>query len=171
MTIIGMATVAAEDLYSNPLELFREAIVPALTNSERGKVETTWRGFFLRADHQSEFKREHDPSDFGIFLDVSVRDAVEVPKFVDSRERTAGLTRRTVKFPAVRKEHDAQGLVVTLVYGDQADAESIKAIDRFIAGVRRKAEQSSTGQPATKPADKRPIEDQPSTPTSKGSPR
>ena len=40
-----------------------------------------------------------------------------------------------------------------------------------IADEKRQAEQAGAGQPATKPADKPPVKDQPSTPTSKDLPR
>jgi hypothetical protein len=137
--LAGLATAKAEDLFANPLELFRAALMPALTCTERAKVETTWRGFFLRADSQSAMELGIEPSECGIYLDVAVRDAVEIPLAEDSTRKDGGVTRRTVKFPA-GGENREQGLLVTLVYGGLANAEALKAIEASIAEIQRRAE-------------------------------
>lgn len=148
--IFTIATATAEELFASPLKLFQDALVPALTHSESGSsVTRTWRGFQLRADSQSGLKNQHVPSDAGIRLDASVRDAVEVPKFTDTTTTEKGITTRTVRFPAVGENQD-QGLVVTLVHGPGANREALDAINRSIANIRRRAEQAGTGQPATR---------------------
>lgn len=143
LIITTIATATAEDLFASPLTLFQEALVPALTHSEGGSVTKTWRGFKLRADSQSGLKNQEVPSDAGIRLDASVRDAVEVPKFTDTTTTEKGITTRTVRFPAVGENQD-QGLVVTLVHGERANKEALEAINRSIASIRRRAEQDAS---------------------------
>lgn len=150
---LAITSAADGDLFRNPVHLFEAVLIPALTQGERAKVQTTWRGFYLRTDTQSGLKNEYTPSAAGIYLDASVRDWVEVRKFTDTTTREEGITIRTVKFPASGASQ-VEGLVVTLAHGARANKEVLEAINRSIADIRRKAEPDGADQPATAPESK-----------------
>jgi hypothetical protein len=84
--------IGSVDLFASPIHLFEDAIVPAMSGNEKGIVRKTWRGFQLRADSQAAIKNESVPSETGIFLDASVRDAAEIPKYSNTDKRIAALS-------------------------------------------------------------------------------
>lgn len=130
-------TASAGHLFDNPIELFSEALIPSLSHSERAKVQTTLRGFLLRADLQSAMDQEYVASESGIYLDVAVRDPEEVPVFNDATTVKGSITTRIVEIPSQNGEEVA--LRVSLEYGKNAPVETLKAINLCIANITNKA--------------------------------
>lgn len=146
LLIVPQVVRAEEDLFANPLTLFQGALTPVLQGNERGVVETTWRGFRLRADAQQKIA-EKNPSEVGIELKVAVRDAVEIPKLSDESAREVGLITRTVSFPAPTSK-SPQGLRVVIRYGMKAPKKSLAAIEEVLAGIKKRFKE----EPAEKSA-------------------
>jgi hypothetical protein len=117
-------------LFDHPETLFSEAFLPVLSHFERGRIQNTWRGFYLRGDTQAGFRNEYDPSEAGLYLDVGVRDPAEISKFEDSRKSSGKLTERTIEFPATKRSGDA--LRIIFIYGAKADAGAMASINKDI---------------------------------------
>ena len=83
-----------------------------------------------------------EPSEYGLYLNVAVRDAEEVNGLSDRIEQKGAVTHRLVQIPPPKGGD--QAIVILLDYGAKASAEAIRAIDSCIAGVVKFA-----GQPAT----------------------
>lgn len=120
--------------FDSPVALFKEFYVPALEGFERATIATTWRGFVLRGDRQAKIEAP-EPSESGISLDVEVRDGGEIPKLQDVTIRKDGLTIRTVRYPAAGS--DPQALLVRFVYGVEANAEVVKAIEKNLEAIKK----------------------------------
>lgn len=160
----GMAE-SEKGLFENPIEFFSGALLPSLSNSEAAKIITTHRGFYIRADSHPGLQDEYDPSELGIYLDVSVRDPEEILVFKDSTTTRGLITTRTVELPAPKNEQVA--LRITLVYGKSAPEKALAAIRASIAGTIKTSEQAGAGQPATRPESKSEGSDKPQ-PEAKG---
>jgi hypothetical protein len=127
----------AEAVFDHPSSLFPHSFLPALAHFEKAKVETTLRGFYLRADTFPGFNREHDPSAAGIYLNVAVRDPQEIPYFKDASTVVGEVTERTVEFPEPEKARVA--LRVVFKFGSHANPDAIKAISNDIEEVINQA--------------------------------
>ncbi|MEK7950543.1 hypothetical protein [Luteolibacter soli] len=135
----------AKNPLDSPVALFKECYVPVMENNLGAVLRNTNRGFVLRGAGTHERAAPDCPaSDDLIELDVAVRDATEIPAFEDKTEKKGELTVRTVRFPAFppgQKIKEAQGLVVTLTCGPNADEESLAAIGKCVDAVKK-----TTGQ-------------------------
>jgi hypothetical protein len=135
----------AGDLFGNPRRLFANSFLPVLSRFEKARIETTLRGFHLRADTFPAFKQEHDPSDAGLYLDVAVRDPEEIPGFRDSSRMVGGVTERMVEFPAF--ENGEVALRIVFKFGSHASTEAIHAIGKDIEALIRECENARVGSP------------------------
>jgi hypothetical protein len=134
----------AEEVFASPMSLFAGAYVPVMEKSLCASLKKTLRGFVLRADSTNEKAEARLPSDEGISLDVSVRDAAEIPAFEDTSTNEEGLIKRIVRFPASfpsRPGEDTQGLVVILIHGRHANPSALAAIAKSIDAIKRPTEQ------------------------------
>jgi hypothetical protein len=134
--LLAASAMAAESHgpFYSPVTGFSNALIPILEGFEKAKIEKTLRGFIARADSAPGFKRsETDPSESGLYLNVSVRDAEEVKALSDSTEEIGVFSRRTVKIPA--PPHGDQAIVIELDYGGKVPSEVLRAIDSCIKGV------------------------------------
>jgi hypothetical protein len=137
--LIGLGAVSAGGLFDTPIEHFSEALAPVLSGSEKGKVETTLRGFYLRADIFPRMQNETEPSENGIYLNVAVRDAEEIPAFTDVTVTKNAISTRTVEFTALKGS--TQGLRIHFAYGKDAPEESLAAIRASIAKIIKASKQ------------------------------
>jgi hypothetical protein len=139
--LLGLASaIAAEpkDAWHGPVMGFSEAIAPILDGFEKANVKTTLRGFIARGDTSPGFAAsEIDPSEDGLYLNVAVRDAEEVPSLLDKVEKKGAITYRLVEIPA--RPGREQGLRISLHYGPGARAEAIRAIDGCIGKIKKAA--------------------------------
>jgi hypothetical protein len=136
MHLLAASVMAAESRgpFYSPVTGFSDALIPILHDFEKAKIETTLRGFIVRADSAPGFAHsETDPSEFGLYLNVSVRDAKEVKAFSDSTEGKGGFSRRLVKIPPPRGGD--QAIVIELDYGPRVSPDVLRAIDKCISGV------------------------------------
>jgi hypothetical protein len=138
-------SAVGKGLFDNPVELFSGCLIPCLSHSERAKIQTTWRGFYLRADTQPGFKDEYSPSDSGIYLDVAVRDPKEIPTFKDSSTTQNSITKRTIEIPAPKTDQVA--LRISLLYGKDASKESLSSINASIQKIIMTSEQGAAANP------------------------
>ena len=139
-SLIGLGSVSAGGLFeNNSIEHFSEALAPVLSGSEKAKVETTLRGFYLRADIFPGMEDETEPSENGIYLNVAVRDAEEIPAFTDVTVTKDSISTRTVEFTAPKGS--TQGLRIHFVYGKDAPEESLAAIRASIARLIKASKQ------------------------------
>ena len=152
MTLRLVGAAPPKGLFYNPIGLFQGALLSSLSNSERAKIQTTWRGFYLRADTQPGFEHEYDPSESGIYLDVAVRDPEEIPVFRDLTTREGLITKRTVEIPAPGNEQVA--LRITLAYGEAAPQEALAAIRASTTKTITASAQGAPGQPAARAGSK-----------------
>jgi hypothetical protein len=147
-TLIGLGAVSAGGLFeNNSIEHFSEALAPVLSGSEKAKVETTLRGFYLRADIFPRMDDETEPSENGIYLNVAVRDAEEIPAFTDVTVTKDSISTRTVEFTAPKGS--VQGLRIYFVYGKDAPEGSLAAIRASIAKLIKASKQGSAEKAAS----------------------
>jgi hypothetical protein len=144
---------------ATPLAVFAGKFAIVAEHFERAKIETTWGGFYLRADTQHHFKTSDSlPSSEGFWLGVralpveDLKTATAPPE----REPSAAYTEKVVglKFPKV--EGADSGLLITLRYGAKCDAKLISELLKGIEVMEKQAEeaqQGGAGQPATKPTE------------------
>jgi len=134
-----------QNLFDSPVALFKECYVPVMERNFGAVLSNTNRGFVLRGAGTHERAESKGPmADDGLELDVAVRDATEIPVFEDKTKKEGALTVRIVRFPAFPPGQDiakAQGLVVTLTSGPNADKEALEAIGKCIDAVKK-----TTGQ-------------------------
>ena len=130
-----------DDLFYDPIALFSDVFAKVLPHFDRAKVQTTWGGFYIRADTQSKFKEEFIPSKAGLLFSVKVRDSADIPRFEDFTTSTKDQTTRNVKLPARNKAE--QGLGLYYEYGKDADEKAVSAINSSIDAVIKRAEPSS----------------------------
>lgn len=123
----------AEAVFDNPSSLFPNSFLPVLAHFEKAKIETTLRGFYLRADTFPGFNQEYAPSAAGIYLNVAVRDPEEIPKFKDTSTVVGEVTERTVEFPELKGGEVA--LRIVFKFGSHASSEAVSAIGRDIETV------------------------------------
>lgn len=97
-----------------------------LSHFEKAKIETTLRGFYLRADTFPGFNQEHDPSAAGIYLNVAVRDSEEISEFKDTSKVAGEITERTVEFPRIR--NGEVSLRIVFKFGSHASSEAVNAV-------------------------------------------
>jgi len=118
----------------DPVSAFSSALAPILTSGERGKIQTTWRGFFARGDTQAGLqKSDTEPTAQGLYLDVEVRDAEEALELSDVTVQEGGITCRKVRTPAPKG--DPQSLLIVFRYGPDAEREAIAAIEACITKI------------------------------------
>lgn len=134
----------AGGVFDNPSLLFPNSYLPVLSRFEKAKIETTLRGFYLRADTFPGFKQEHDPSDAGLYLNVAVRDPEEIPKFTDSSKIDGEITERTVEFPKLKNGEVALRIVFTC--GSHANPEALKAISSDIESVIKQVNEARAAE-------------------------
>ncbi len=84
-------------------------------------------------------ENETEPSENGIYLNVAVRDAEEIPAFTDVTVTKDDLSTRTVEFTAPKRS--TQGLRIHFVYGKDAPEESLAAIRASIAKLIKASKQ------------------------------
>ena len=120
----------AGGILGDPIVLFPNSFLPVLSRFEKAKIETTLRGFYLRADTFPGIKEEHEPSDAGLYLNVAVRDPEEILKFKDSSKTDGEITERMVEFPELKNGEVALRIVFT--FGSHANPDAIKAISNDI---------------------------------------
>lgn len=136
----ALARESSGPFYS-PVMGFSEALAPILSGFEKAKIETTLRGFVARGDSAPGFAQsEMDPSEYGVYLNVAVRDAQEVNGFSDRTEEKGAFMRRTVKIPP--PSGGDQAIVVELDYGRKVSGDVLRAIDKCISGVVSFSKQS-----------------------------
>ena len=143
LVLVGAAfasTACAKGLFDNPVALFPDANLIILSKFEQAKIETTHRGFYLRADTAPGIRNEYDPSEAGLYLDVAVRDPQEISKFNDSHKSSGKLTERTIAFPPTKGDPDA--LRITFIYGASADTGAVSTLNQDIDDVIKKYNQS-----------------------------
>ncbi len=131
--VILFQDASAREIFDDPIRLFPNSFLPALSHFEKAKIETTLRGFHLRADTFPGFNQEYDPSDAGIYLNVAVRDSEEIPEFKDSSTVVGEFTERTVEFP--EPGEGGVALRVVFKFGSHANPETIKAIGNDVEEV------------------------------------
>jgi hypothetical protein len=143
--LLAGAALAAEPKgpFYSPITGFSDAFLPLLTGFEKASVETTLRGFIARADSFPGYRNSDvEPSEYGLYLNVAVRDAEEVNGLSDRTEQKGAVTHRLVQIPPPKGGD--QAIVIQFDYGGKASAETIKAIDSCIAGIVKFA-----GRPVT----------------------
>lgn len=136
LPVLACSALAAEPEgpFYRPISGFSEALLPILSGFEKASVETTLRGFIARADSFPGYRNsDMEPSDYGLYLNVAVRDADEVKEYSDRSGEKGGVTYRLIQIPAPKGGD--QSMVIEFDYGGKASAESVKAIDACIAGV------------------------------------
>jgi len=136
--LLASSALAAESRgpFYSPITGFTDALVPVLAGFEKASVETTLRGFIARADSFPGYRNsDSEPSEYGLYLNVAVRDAEEVKALSDLSEPKGAVTHRLVQIPAPKGGD--QAMVIQIDYGPKASAESIRAIDECIAGIKR----------------------------------
>jgi hypothetical protein len=138
------AVVQAGGRFDNPPALFPGSMISVMSHFEKAKIEKTWRGFYLRADTQPGMASETEPTETGIYLDVAVRDAEEIPEFKDSSAVAGEITRRIVEIPAAKREGDEVALRIVFTFGSGANAEALAASRKEIDGIVRGAEGKKT---------------------------
>jgi hypothetical protein len=120
--------------FYDPVTGFSKALTPILSGFEKAKVETTLRGFIARADSFPGFdKSDLEPTEYGLYLNVAVRDADEVKGFSDHTEMKESITHRLVQITPPKGGD--QAIVIALDYGPKVAPKVIRAIDKCIRGV------------------------------------
>jgi hypothetical protein len=149
-SILSLVAVAAlvtaplchtEEIFYSPVALFKEAYVPVMQGCFAASLKKTLRGFILRGDGTGDKAEARLPSDEGIFLDVVVRDAIEIPEFEDLTSVEGDLIARSVRFPAFppgQPLEQSQGLVVTLIYGSKVSPGVLKAVTKCIESIKQR---------------------------------
>jgi len=130
----------ADSPLGNPSALFKECYVPVMEKCFKASITKTLRGFVMRGDTNPENISAALPSDEGLFLDVEVRDAIEIPAFKDVTTTEGVLTKRTVSFPAfpaAQASDGSQGLLVTFIYGPNVNPAAIGAIGKCIGAIKK----------------------------------
>lgn len=133
----------AGDIFGNPSQLFPNSFLPVLAHFEKARIETTLRGFYLRADTFPGIQK-NDPSDAGLYLNVAVRDPEEIPKFRDSSKVVGEVTERMVELPAFKNGEVA--LRVVFQFGPHANPEAVKAIGKDIEAVIKACEKARASE-------------------------
>jgi hypothetical protein len=123
----------ARQVFDDPIRLFPNSFLPALSHFEKARIETTLRGFYLRADTFPGFNQEHDPSAAGIYLNVAVRDPEEISEFKDTSKVAGEITERTVEFPRIG--NGEVSLRIVFKFGSHASSEAVSAVGRDIETV------------------------------------
>ena len=127
--------------FYSPVTGFSDALAPILTAFEKAKVETTLRGFIARADSLPGFRQsDTEPSAYGLYLNVAVRDPEEVKGFSDKTEQKGTYTHRLVQIPPPKGGD--QALVIELDFGRNVSADIIRVIDTCIGGVIKFSKQA-----------------------------
>jgi hypothetical protein len=142
--LLATSSVFAESPgpFYSPVTGFSDALVPILDGFEKAKIESTLRGFIARADSFPGFSQsENDPSEYGLYLNVAVRDSVEVKGFSDHTEQKGAISHRLVQIPPPKGGD--QAIVIELDFGRKVSAKVIRAIDMCIRRVVRFSKQSN----------------------------
>jgi hypothetical protein len=151
LVAVLLQNAPAGGVFHDPRLLFPNSLLPALSQFEKVKIETTLRGFYLRADTHPGFKDEQDPSDAGLYLNVAASDPEEITKFSDTSKVANGVTERVVEFPGPGNGQTALRLVFK--FGARAGPEAIKAIGDDIEAIIK---QANTDLSANKLVDEKP---------------
>ena len=107
----------------------------------KARIETTRRGFFVRADYEGAFEKSaRDPSTEGLYLQVDVAEGFK--KVTDETKRENELFRRFVEIPSGRK--GVQDIQIELSYGQDTPRQSLKAISTCIQRIKRIAGDGSS---------------------------
>ncbi len=136
LLLVSPAMLAEEPekrLFDEPIEYFEAALLPSLSLSEAAEINTTLRGFHLRADSHPGFHEKYEPSEWGIYLNVAVRDPEEISAFKDATTTKEQITTRTVEFPAPKNEQVA--LRIVFAYGKEAPEKALEAIRASIKNI------------------------------------
>jgi hypothetical protein len=137
-----------DDISLQAPSTFARVYPTVLDNFEKTVIQSTLRGFQIRADTFSGMhKHPYDPSVRGLWLDVEVRGPEEMPIFQDRHQVDGDIVTRTVKFSATKSNPD-YSLRITFAFGVFADASSIleinTSIDQLISQRHLKANWSET---------------------------
>lgn len=132
----------SRDPFSDPIAGFSEALVPILSGFEKSRVETTLRGFIARGDSFPGFREsEMEPSEWGLYLNIAVRDPGDVKGFSDHTERKGAVTHRLLQVPPPKGGSSA--IIIEFDYGGEVPSKVIRAIEKRIAGVVQFSKQST----------------------------
>ena len=123
-----LSTVKGGEFF-DPITLFAPIIVPAMKGFETSKTETFLRGFSFRGDSFPGIKREA-PSDYGMFLRVTIHDEGPDVKLHDKITNQDGVIYRRVTLP--QKSSDGFSLEIEFSHGKNASPAVITAIKTLI---------------------------------------
>ena len=136
---------------ATPLAVFAGQFAKVADHFERAKIETTWGGFYLRADTQHYFKASDSlPSSEGFWLGVRVLPVEDLKTATapPEPEPSADYTQKVVglKFPKV--EGADSGLLITLRYGAKWDPKLISELLKGIEVMEKQAEEAQQAAPS-----------------------
>lgn len=113
---------------------------------ERAKIETTWRGFFLRADTQHDFS-EPEPSATGLWVTVQVLDAENVKSAQQTGPRES-YEQKVIAFRIRDRSDDgSEAMLIGFHYGKECDQKVVSAILKAMEEVKADAEGADTQSP------------------------
>lgn len=134
LSVTSAICAESRDPFYDPVTGFSDALVPILSGFEKSSVVTTLRGFIARGDSFPGFREsETEPSEYGLYLNVAVRDPDDVKGLSDQTERKGAVTHRLVQIPAPKGGESA--IIIEVDYGREVPSEVIRAIEKCIAGV------------------------------------
>ena len=117
-----------EDPLGDPIRSFSQVFAPFLGAFEKASVETTLRGFIARGDSFPSYEKSNmDPSEYGIYLNVAVKDdsqSYKSSKIEDESKQMDGFIRRGIAMPPKCK--GAMGLQIEFSYGSEVPKDLLK---------------------------------------------
>ena len=145
LVLLFSASMRAGDAVAAPLAIFAEKFAKVAEHFERAKIQTTWGGFFLRADTQHHFNASDSlPSSEGFWLGVRVLPVEDLKTATapPEPESSAPYSQKIVglKFPEV--EGADSGLLITLRYGAKCDPKLISELLKGIEVMEKQAQEA-----------------------------
>ena len=143
--------MAQENEVATSLAVFADKFAKVASHFERAKIQTTWGGFFLRADTQHHFETsESEPSSEGFWLGVRSLPA-EYLKTVTASQPPVDYTEKVIGLEFPKREGADSGLLISLRYGAKCDPEMVSELLAGIEAIKNMARQTGAGD-GDKPA-------------------